>query len=900
MDFNDGSNGIGGWNNYAAELDFHNSMGTDWSDQELTSGFFPTDYQNFQSSSQPTSTQQVVSQQLHHGLPRPVYQPFSQPSFDREQPSIHSQAPLPTTPISTQSRLLTPISPPRSGCCDVEEFSLDPIAVSYSGFCSARDPRPIVSHLATPSTSQPFEFTGIGDPTSRFDPSCHSPPLSPDYSFNSSPVSSYFNDSSPASSYFNNSSPASSYFNSSSPASSYFNNSSPASSYFNNSSPASSYFNNYSYSEDLNSPLLPYPFLNPLQLQLSLRSLSASNMGQESSQMAPSTAKNPGASFKARPRVEQSPAPRTQSGRFTAINNPSSLQHPTPVELTYSGRDKRKTKRKRVKEATNSSRPPLPAKATRSPPQQVQSPSPSPSAVSVESPVIEPSPQAIPRAQTPRSDDSNNTALSLMSSQDSVIEESEPERHSDVEVTPAPKRRKVSRTPTTPVATGRRAPISGGRSRASASESPRSRASPARPKPVRRPTVGQQMNTGRYTGAELGLLTDAVHAWRDDNNLTQVEMNDLVNNNARTNDFPGGLWDFICGALPDRERHSVQKAVKRKFNNRKRGTWTPEDDEELCELYEMYKNQWQRIGEENNRGAEASRDRWRNYCKNGKAQQSGEWTPAEEKRLAQLMRDTVQDLVDQRIKDIKAGKSVPNHFEPEELMDFGILSEKMGGTRSRLQCRNKFEKFKSRQSQHLEYVRQPKDFLDGLEFEATTQEAGRKSKTKSRMSSARLSEEAEALHNYNERMLIGDKYHVLLSIQRALEKMPDDTDEESIPWDDIVERDNVTNWSILDRKTVLRQMQILHPVPDDQTCFEVIQGITDILETDYDDEELEQFYVHRPRSTKKQRTYTRKGSRAHNSISAIKVSAENDDDSPARSLPTPGSMEDDDDEEEGV
>lgn len=408
------------------------------------------------------------------------------------------------------------------------------------------------------------------------------------------------------------------------------------------------------------------------------------------------------------------------------------------------------------------------------------------------------------------------------------------------------------------------------------------------------------MNTGRYTDGELALLTEAVHAWRDDHDLTQAAMNDLVNSNARTNDFPGGLWDFICGVLPDRERHSVQKAVKRKFNNRKRGTWTPEDDEELCELYRMYQNQWQRIGEENNRGAEASRDRWRNYCKNGKAQQSGEWSPAEEKRLAQLMRDTVQVLVDQRMKDIKAGKSVSEHFDPAELMDFGILSEKMGGTRSRLQCRNKFEKFKTRESPNLAYIRKPADALDGLEFEVTTKEAGRKSKPKARLSTARMSEEAEALHNYNQKMLIGDKYYILTCISRALDKMPVDTDEESIPWDEIYERDDKTSWSILDRKTVLRQMQTLYPAPDDQTCLDVIEGITDILEADYDDEEREQFYVDRPRSIRKQRTYSKKGSRARNTISAIKISAEDDDDSPARSLPTPGSMEDDDDEEDGV
>ncbi|QDS78137.1 hypothetical protein FKW77_004593 [Venturia effusa] len=791
--------------------------------------------------------------QAYQDSDQPVYQNPYQASATFS--GIRTQAWIPTTPVAIHRGLLTPLASPATRGYGAED-------VSFSGsFTPARDSAVSQSYLATPPSREPYQFVGFGyfgDTSSNLDFTFHEPlasTASPSFQAHSHLASPY--------------------------------------------------------SEALNStPAYDYSFLNPTQSQSPTRLLPAFEMGQESSQMLPPTANNQTPNPpSARARDGQPPIPRAQSTGWNAINKSPPAQ--SSVKLTSSKReDRSKTKRKRVEQAPtlpNSQRASQ-STATRFVSLQAKSPSSSPSPVSAESSVADQSPQPTSRVETPCSDGSKNTARTPMSAREIATEESEAETSVDGEVSPPPKRRKTSRTPTTPtppatpVANGRRVPRSGDRTRASASGSPQSSATPPRLNAGRRPRQQQETNTGRYTEAEIARLERAVHTWRDDHNLTQKAMNDLLNSNARANDFPGGLWDFICSALSHRERHSVQKAVKRKFNNRKRGTWTPDDDAELCALYKMYKNQWQRIGEENNRGAEASRDRWRNYCKNGSAQEKGEWTPAEEKRFAQLMRDTVQVLVQQRIKDIKAGKSVPERFEPAELMDFGILSEKMGGTRSRLQCRNKFEKFKKRDSQNLDFINKPMDSLNGLEFEASTQKAKRKSQAKPRKSSARVSEEAEALHNYNEKMLIGDKYNILLGIQKVLIQTGI-TNEADIPWDDVVEADNQLSWSILDRKIVLQRMQAEYPSPDEESsCIDVVTGITEILESEYvdDPETLEVCYKDRPRSTGKQRTYSKKASRARDSISALKIADQDEDESPARSLPTPGSMDDDDDEEDGI
>jgi hypothetical protein len=268
------------------------------------------------------------------------------------------------------------------------------------------------------------------------------------------------------------------------------------------------------------------------------------------------------------------------------------------------------------------------------------------------------------------------------------------------------------------------------------------------------------------------------------------------------------------------------------------------------------------------------------------------------------MRETISILVKDRVKEIKAGRPVPADFEPADLLDYGILSEQMGGTRSRLQCRNKFEKFKARDDQRMQYIFEPLETLEGLHFQSASQQprarpgSGRAATMVSK-SKSRIAEESEALDNFNKKMLTGDKYYILTGISRTMAKARV-TDETDIPWDEIFEADSQTDWSILDRKVVLQQMQEEYPAPDDSKCLEIVDGIIDILENDFDDETLEKHYHNMPPSVKKQRTSIKKGSKARKAKSAVKVSDHDDEDSPARSLPTPGSMEDDDEEEDCV
>lgn len=170
MFFNNSNNFMGEWSNQAPEgnIDFNEPMEMDWSDNDLTLGFLPTDFR------------------FHQNSCPPGFQNSYQPSGSWEYSGVISQAPMPTTPIRTTlnvntNQLPTPMSSPLS--YDWEEYS-------YSGSHTPQAPDASFSHLPTPSGSQSCNF---GDPTSSFDFAYRSSSMTPSYHFDNAPVDPFFN-----------------------------------------------------------------------------------------------------------------------------------------------------------------------------------------------------------------------------------------------------------------------------------------------------------------------------------------------------------------------------------------------------------------------------------------------------------------------------------------------------------------------------------------------------------------------------------------------------------------------------------------------------------------------------------------------------------------------------------
>jgi hypothetical protein len=201
----------------------------------------------------------------------------------------------------------------------------------------------------------------------------------------------------------------------------------------------------------------------------------------------------------------------------------------------------------------------------------------------------------------------------------------------------------------------------------------------------------------RFTDEEFETVREAVETWRDDNNMTQSEINDLIQ--KPVNKVSRAFWDHMTYELPNIPRVKLQQKCRRKFHNFERGTWTEELDAELRDLYEKYPRKWKNIGEHMNRFPEDCRDRWRNYLVCGDKQKKDTWDKAEEENLKVIFNECIEIIERERIT---AGESRISRQNLESLVDWNIISKKMGYTRSRLQCIGKWKALKQRVESDVE------------------------------------------------------------------------------------------------------------------------------------------------------------------------------------------------------
>ncbi|KAF9175813.1 RNA polymerase I enhancer binding protein [Mortierella sp. AD011] len=137
------------------------------------------------------------------------------------------------------------------------------------------------------------------------------------------------------------------------------------------------------------------------------------------------------------------------------------------------------------------------------------------------------------------------------------------------------------------------------------------------------------------------------------------------------------LWVEIAVRLETRPLLNIYLHVRRLYHPQNNvGQWTKQDDAKLIELHAKHKGQWTTIGQELGRMADSCRDRYRNHLKDQSTMLSGAWGPHEDEMLLDIMHDQA----------LKQGKS--NILESTHL--WTTISEKMGGTRTRHQCRHRF------------------------------------------------------------------------------------------------------------------------------------------------------------------------------------------------------------------
>lgn len=180
-----------------------------------------------------------------------------------------------------------------------------------------------------------------------------------------------------------------------------------------------------------------------------------------------------------------------------------------------------------------------------------------------------------------------------------------------------------------------------------------------------------------FAPEEISIVDNFIQAYCRLNDLTRAQICERVWSMDKPKDK---FWENLTKVLPYRSRASVYKHVRRQFHVfRVRATWNKEEDEQLRSLAQQSPTMtnWKRIGESMNRMPEDCRDRWRNYLKCGDNRLLNKWSEDEENTLKQIV---IEYLSEQANKD----KPVT--------INWTMVSEKMNGMRSRIQCRYKWNK----------------------------------------------------------------------------------------------------------------------------------------------------------------------------------------------------------------
>lgn len=298
---------------------------------------------------------------------------------------------------------------------------------------------------------------------------------------------------------------------------------------------------------------------------------------------------------------------------------------------------------------------------------------------------------------------------------------------------------------------------------------------------------------GPYTAAEA----EKLHRFRDSyceaNNMSVEQFNNHIQSNMRGNPTATEIFNECHEVLPYRPRMSVQKYCRRHFHNFQRGTWSAGEDEMLKHAVAEKGNNWKAVSEMVGRMADDCRDRYRNYVHNSENRNREQWTNEEVQSFCNAIMYCMQALKDERrqVRIEKYGKDAldtdsgsDQELDDMKVINWQIVSDRMGGMRSRLQCIFKWSQLKTKQQREL-----LRKYGDGSAFEeskTTTKNPWRKKRALDKVAN----------------MKIGDQHALLRAIVDS-----GATTEGNIPWRSIGDEDFRSMWNSTDKKEAWSKMK---------------------------------------------------------------------------------------------
>lgn len=226
--------------------------------------------------------------------------------------------------------------------------------------------------------------------------------------------------------------------------------------------------------------------------------------------------------------------------------------------------------------------------------------------------------------------------------------------------------------------------------------------SKGKPRKRRGARIGGKNNKriGFFAPDEIELLEKFKLDFCNNNQLTGDEFDEMVQHSERDRTIPfpcapeictkQEFWAGIYGVIPDRDRRSVYRFMRRHFQvtTQKPHDWTDEQDEELISLFEEHGPKYTYIAKLLGRSDDDVTQRWKNKLEHRGTMNRGPWHEEELHAFLQAIQ-----MVWEGYKEILHEGAGKDMYEMDEkLVGWGGISNAMQNLRSRQQCADKWRK----------------------------------------------------------------------------------------------------------------------------------------------------------------------------------------------------------------
>lgn len=203
--------------------------------------------------------------------------------------------------------------------------------------------------------------------------------------------------------------------------------------------------------------------------------------------------------------------------------------------------------------------------------------------------------------------------------------------------------------------------------------------------------------TGPWTAEELTAIGHVVDQFRQAYDMNQEEVNAMIHERPdKSNPMHKEFWDDAVAAIPNRNKKQIVERTRRLYNNFvARGRWSDEQKKELHELLDKHGQKFAEISSMINRDQKDIRDYWRNHYVVHEHQRKYYWSAEETEKLTQAVDEALHKIrIDRENNDQFRPRPRAKGFDDDSLLDWQQISAAIGLTRSRQQCKWKWQELK--------------------------------------------------------------------------------------------------------------------------------------------------------------------------------------------------------------